>query len=288
MKLSNKVLTHPVLMEGSSDFIEGIFVDSKVEAKLNGSFLSLEVSINTNDETLNSYLLSGEVIKCCLVECVRTRYREIYSSADAQISINLPMNLIDHAIEISTCLIASKKISNYSNKNFSYEFEGLEFELEEGSYLAICKDVLLPIERQDSMSNTTSIFEVMQHNLPDKAVYVNTDAESKISIYLEKSVYENYLRLKNDKAYKTTLMSLIGTPVIIEVLSNLDELQDKNWYPSFVKRLNQININPDEIINRSEVNYFKIADSLVGFSLSDALININRIESSSEFLEGEA
>jgi hypothetical protein len=198
------------------------------------------------------------------------------------------MNLIDHAIEISTCLIASKKISNYSNKNFSYEFQGLEFELEEGSYLAICKDVLLPIERQDSMSNTTSIFEVMQHNLPDKAVYVNTDAESKISIYLEKSVYENYLRLKNDKAYKTTLMSLIGTPVIIEVLSNLDELQDKNWYPSFVKRLNQININPDEIINRSEVNYFKIADSLVGFSLSDALININRIESSSEFLEGEA
>jgi hypothetical protein len=82
-------------------------------------------------------------------------------------------------------------------------------------------------------------------------------------------------------------MSLIGTPAIIEILSNLDELQDKNWYPSFVKRLNQINVNPDEIINRSEVNYFKIADALVGFSLSDALININRIESSSEILEGE-
>lgn len=288
MKLSNKVLTHPVLMDGSTDFIDGIYIDSKVDAKLNGSSLNLVVSINTNDETLNAYLLSGEIVKCCLVECVRTRYREIYRSEDSQINISLPMNLIDHAIEISTCLIANKKISSYSSVNFSNDFNGLEFELEEGSYLAICKDVLLPIERQDSMSNTSSIFEVMQHNLSDKAVYVNTDADSKISIYLEKSVYENYLRLKNDKAYKTTLMSLIGTPAIIEILSNLDELQDKNWYPSFVKRLQQINVSPDEIINRTEVNYFKIADALVGFSLSDSLTNINRIESSSEYLEGEA
>lgn len=286
MKLSNKVLTHPVLMDGSSDFIEGIFIDSELDAKLQGSSLNLSVIIRTNDETLNSYLKTGEVIKCCLVECVRTRYREIYKSSDAEISINLPLNLIDHSIEISTFLIANKKILSYSNVNFSDDFRGLEFELEEGSYLAICKDVLLPIERQDSMSNTSSIFEVMQHNLPDKAVYVNTDAESKISIYLEKSVYENYLRLKNDKAYKTTLMSLIGTPAIIEILSNLDELQDKGWYPAFVKRLNQINVSSDEIINRSEVNYFKIADALVGHSLSEALVNINRIESS-DLLEGE-
>lgn len=287
MRLSNKLLTYPLLSESSGDFKKEMYINSKVDAFIDTNQLVLNINFEVSEDNLLQLINSGKAVRSCIIECERTRYRDGFVLENDQSQVQIPLDILDLEIQISTFILANENIGDYKSENFSDYFEGLSFQINQGNYLAICQDINLPINRTDSITNIQSIFEIIPHNKAKKTIEVSTDGDSKISIYLEKTTYQEYLKLKNDPAYRPALISMIGVPVITEILSNLEDYDDKRWFQAFVKRLEQLNISAEDIANNVYTNYFEIADSMVGFSVSESLNNLSNLEDMQESLGGE-
>jgi hypothetical protein len=285
MKLSNKLLTYPLLSELSGDFKKEISINSEISAWIENQEIIFNINFLVGDDNLLQLIDSGKAVGACIIECERTRYREGFFLQNESTGVQIPVDIVDVEIQISTFILANEKIENYKSDNFSNIFQGLSFLIEEGCYLAICQDITWPINRTDSINNVPSFFEVIPHNKAKKSIEVSTDSDTKISIYLEKTTYQQYLKLNNDPAYRPALISMIGVPAITEILTNLSEYEDKRWFQAFIKRLEQINISLDNITNEIDTNFFEIADAMVGYSVSESIKNLSNLEDLNDFEE---
>lgn len=87
----------------------------------------MNIDYSVNNEEIQE-LLSKRIITYALqIQCLSTWYREIKISDSNSQTLFIPSNAVHERVDSCPCIIALKDIDNFSNIDFSEDFEGISF-----------------------------------------------------------------------------------------------------------------------------------------------------------------
>jgi hypothetical protein len=302
----NKNYPHPVLTPYSDDFDPSkATFDIKISRKIERNNYQLYCEVDLNEKVLQELLRDGKIAFVVKILCSTTRYREVFQFNSLEHLITIPSSLLEKRAEISTFIIASEQINNYSSPLFNEIYEDANFVIFPGDVLAEGSEYKFNIEKQiDPLAKVPSIFTIVysdNNHAPPADFSYN---EEKIVVTLNKMNFQKYKDLKemqNHYAHLSPLTSsLFILPVLVIVVQNIreelsdiqgdiesikDYIEDKEsgykWFKVINTRLVDQGIKltePDNITDSSLV----IAQKLLGDPLSNGLEFFEELLSNNE------
>lgn len=285
MKIKYKHFPHPVLARFLNDFSEGDF-NSEINVSTSDNFYNIKSEFTLEDDDLNNYIDQKKTEFAVHIECPFTYYRNLITSYNNNLEFKIPAHLLEGKVEVSTLLVASENIKNYSSSNFKSIFNKFSFEIDKGDILAVGNQINFEAEKDtDAVRNIPSIFAVEANpNKNPNALDVSTTSD-KIMIFLPEKSFETFKVLKQDSNLNSVLASLIVTPVLTEILEEfrngegdiLADTEHYRWFRILNKKLKEIGIDlkKPETFNDSSV---AVVQELIGRPSEKALDDLNRIE----------
>lgn len=285
MKIKYKHFPHPVLAKFLNDFSEGYF-NSEINVSTSDNFYNIKSEFTLEDDDLNNYIDQKKTEFAVHIECPFTYYRNLITSYNNNLEFKIPAHLLEGKVEVSTLLVASENIKNYSSSNFKSIFNKFSFEIDKGDILAVGNQINFEAEKDtDAVRNIPSIFAVEANpNKNPNALDVSTTSD-KIMIFLPEKSFETFKVLKQDSNLNSVLASLIVTPVLTEILEEfrngegdiLADTEHYRWFRILNKKLKEIGIDlkKPETFNESSV---AVVQELIGRPSEKALDDLNRIE----------
>lgn len=127
---------YPILRNQAIDYKTGIFkVDIKKTNRSKGFDLSIDYDVTNRrikemlDQRILAYALQ--------IQCVSTWYRKLEISENAGQNVFIPTSMVHERVDLCPCIIALKDISNFTNEDFSEDFEGITFSVNTGEVVGI-------------------------------------------------------------------------------------------------------------------------------------------------------
>ena len=221
MQLKNRYYPYPVLREGNFSYKNSSF-DSSVLPMIDGYNIRVVLEVKLNDEKLSSMIESGEAEIIHHFECSKTCKRYAVKSKDYVTEHVLRHSDVSGQVQVCTFLVAAKDIIQYTNRNFAGGYEGLSFDLEKGSVLAIGNQYNIDtLIAKDDLSNTSSIFSIIP-NMDDTETNMLVDLKKeKIVITLPKRTFSQYRAVSSDLELYPVMHQMIIIPALIYTFSEL-------------------------------------------------------------------
>ncbi|QDY22287.1 hypothetical protein CGQ39_15440 [Clostridium botulinum] len=250
MQITTRQYPHPVLSELTEDYKSGdFFTNIKQEAGSDKIMLNVEFILKC--KVLEDLIKDKKASYAVHLECSATRYRNKFISYEKDLKIQLPGNSVKNKVEICIFVVAQKEIHNFKHKDFSKDFKGVSFQIEQGDILAFDYNRVLNIVKTgDNLKKVPSIFSITSLDENSKSSIAWEDVNDKILIKLSKENYDKYkLLVQNDKLEGILAMTIV-IPVLIEILCDLrkefDCYYDSSWNEVIMKRLKDLKIDTHE------------------------------------------
>ena len=134
----NSVMSYPypILRSMPVDYKESFFsAEINKETVKDGFYLNISYSVHNDQikELLDKHVLAYAV----QLQCISTWYRELkVSDADNQ-KIFIPSGMVHERVDLCPCIIALEKIDNFTNADFTEDFDGIVYEINKGEVVAI-------------------------------------------------------------------------------------------------------------------------------------------------------
>lgn len=229
---------YPILRNQAIDYKTGIFkVDIQKTNHSNG--FNLSVAYEVTNRKIKEMLDQRVLAYALQIQCISTWYRKLEISENAGQNVFIPTSIVHERVDLCPCIIALKDISNFSNDDFSEDFEGITFSINAGEVVGIG-------ERQ----KFDAIYKDDIIKKGDPIVYFDNDEScsvmfcewefAAIRIHLPKKQYEEYIRIGEYEPWKIPLLNAIYVvPAIVQGIAEIgrDELQTGNgnlseyaWY----------------------------------------------------------
>ena len=238
---------YPVLENDTNDYVTGDFsVGIEISESVKTGGLLIKHDVLLTEEEINK-LVSKNIAKVCLyVTCLETYYNKLHKLSGLVGSFEIGKGLLSGNVTVLPLVVLTEDIENYSNNNFHEDYENLGFQLDEGSILAIGEDYLINVGRE-KLAPIETIFDLaVSDAVPPGQYSVNLDME-KITILAEKTTFDSIYNIRNSSPGKSIVLNSIYMPVLMEVLSVLQQdqgpYQDKRWFKIFQAKCVYENIN---------------------------------------------
>lgn len=279
MKLNSRHFPHPVLYYMNDNFTDSDFSVSmeQIPLKSTGQY-SFGIRFQTNNVGLKKLIEEGKAVFAAHFECSQTRYRNIFSSVEEEMPVDIPGDNIDGRVVARFFILATTTIEAYQNDNFHSDYEGFSFKVFKGDILAIAKEKEFnAIKKIHPIGNVSSIFEVIRNDSKKAPAIDYSLPGDKITISLSRENYNNFKSLKRVGGYEPLLASLIITPVLSSILEQIKcnfegfrQYEDTRWYRSLSARMlaKKYDMSKLEEYDKGTV---AIAQDLIGDTLSISL-----------------
>lgn len=291
----NKNYPHPVLSKERDDFDKRkAYFDIKIFSKTEGNYYRLNCQVKLKERVIEDLIKQGNAKFVIRVHCNRTRFRKVFEFSELQEEIILPASSLDSKIEISTYIVAKKKIESYTSLSFHSDYEDISFIILPGDVLAEGPEYSMDVEKEiDKLVKLPSIFTIILDQAKT-APSMNVDSGGdKIVVRLNKINFEKYKQLKQMQEQYGNLApltsSLFITPALVMVLENIrldiekegynsddlqgyvdEKIQEHRWFNVIHRKLKEQGkgfTHPDLFIDGSIV----IAQKLLGEPLTQGL-----------------
>ena len=161
MNITNRLFAYPVLTNERKDYKTSMFsadYNQKMEG-INSLRLSFDISMNCKEvETLIGDGMAEYVIH---LECTNTAYREVVHSFSKHIEHVIPISRINGVLDLVAFIILKKNIKNLCCIDWVPDFDGMKFDLSQGTMIAYDNLSSLNITKKfDEFVNTNSIFSI--------------------------------------------------------------------------------------------------------------------------------
>ncbi|WP_097028595.1 hypothetical protein [Clostridium peptidivorans] len=281
MQITTRQYPHPVLSELTEDYRSGkFFTNITQETYSDEIILNIEFMLQCRE--LEKLIQDRTASYAVHLECPATRYRNKFISYEKDLKIKLPGNSLKNKVEISIFIVAQKEIHNFAHKDFSSDFKGIAFEIQQGDVLAFDYNRVLNIVKTgDNLKKVPSIFSITSLDENNKSSIDWEDTGNKILIKLSKDNYIKYKDLVQNHKFEGILSMTIVIPVLIEILCDLREAFDKYegcaWNEVIMKRLNDFKIDTQEKL-QAQTSITELAYKILNGLMEKCLIDLEELE----------
>lgn len=250
MDIRRRIYPYPVLAyyKPNEDYKTGSFSVDIKEA-IDGYQPKLVFDAALTEPGLASLVNAGLAKYAYHLECVSTCYRDVILTDQKHKVVKLSSGDVRGRLDICPFVIAVKDIPKYKNPNFHQDYEGMEFNIEAGSVLAVGVQARSNIDPEmDDFRDMSSIFSVIKN--PDDSVseMVIELNQPKILIMVTREDKIRFDAIKKTFAYNAVIDALAGIPALTYAIRYIqsatpeqrNNLSQKIWYNSIKKRLKKV------------------------------------------------
>lgn len=244
-----KVWPHPVLRPPvyGDDYLRAEFeVDIDVARVSDGLAVNVEADFKMSDPDLLRLTRKGSAKYVLVVRSPRTHHRESIKSIDSHMAKRFASGDLSGKVEFSPFLVATKKIEQFRANGWHADFNGLKFDIEVGSVLAIDVPKAYWIDTADE-SPIGSIFEHISRPSIQDGTWAIVADNDRIGIVMSKKDSDKYLLARekvNNQAEGYYLMNGLYFPALLQVLSIADNnpqiYENYRWFTSLNNRLEDV------------------------------------------------
>ncbi|OES43349.1 hypothetical protein [Domibacillus iocasae] len=276
MKINFRHFPHPVLMDQSDDYVNSYFAVKQFECTPGTDTFDFNVDFDLNDCGLQELIQSHKAEYAVHLECVPTNYRVIERSFKPNMTFSISADLVEREIIVSTLIIATDKINDYSNPNFHEDFAGEAFEIQKKDILAAGPRKTIELEKEPPQ-RVGSIFQLKRNNSPDAPALAAIFEHNKIIVELSNENYKNYNFMKKDKSLEPMFHSLIALPVLVSAIEylkkdgNTEQAENYPWFRTVKKKLE---ILGEDIYDPGSFDSLLTAQRLLDEPLTKVLKNL--------------
>lgn len=270
VKLRN--FPYPIISDKVGDYSSNLF-QTDVLFTQEGQVIKFDFQYKLNNTSLLKLIRESEAKVIFHVECSGTSFRKIYELVGEKKQFAIDARNLNGKVEISSFIVATKKIVNFSDDDFSNIFKGFTFDFEVGSILGVGNQFAILIEKEiEDLTNVASIFKLIKSPQLNQIEY--EVGNKQVAIYLPEEDFEAYFTLRQQLPLQSVLSSMIIIPVLTSILielqnsdqEELESYEDKNWFRSLSKQFKEkfeIDIPAGELKNQSKsmLNY---AQNIIG------------------------
>ncbi len=283
MHIKAKLYPYPVLASFNNDYLDSDF-DINCEESILDDTIKLVLTPNLNNNGLFKLIKKGDAEFVMHIECSLTSYRHAIRVPYEGCELKLPMDSIEGLIFMCPFIIAKNDISGYTNEKLNSDYDGVSFDFDKGSILALgTEKMLTPEKANDDLDNLPSIFSVVE-------VKDTTFTESKfnftgdkIIISLPSTVFRKFIAQNNSNPDAVPVLhSMLLIPALIQALDEVKYSQEyymyetRRWYMSIQKACSKIGIILDEDAIKNK-DTFELAQILMGNATCNGISNLNKI-----------
>jgi hypothetical protein len=167
MQIKPRSYPHPVLAHFGDDIVNSIFMPV-VTVKGNKTAYAFDAVFKTNNADLLKLVEQKKARYAVHVECTQTRYRNIFKSETDKFTFDIPANMLDGRVEVTSFILASKPLEKYRNDCFHPDYTKLTFRVRKGDTLAVGHDREFTAEKKsDPLRKVPSIFSIVPSDETD-------------------------------------------------------------------------------------------------------------------------
>ena len=289
MNITNRLFAYPVLSDEKDDYKTSKF-EVEYTHKMQGvNSLQLTFIITMNCPEIENMILSGQAEYVIHLECSTTAYREIVHSVSKNISHTIPIERLNGTLEAVAFIILKKHTTHFVSNDWVEDYDGLSFDLLQGSILAYQNLSSLDITKDyEEFTNADSIFTIYKRlTNEDKPAEIKLES-SKIKIGLGSHDYDIYSKYSSNPELQSIFHSMIVLPALVYVFEELklegghELYKDKEWFLSLEKSYAKRGIIfMDEVVNDDKTSY-QLAQEAMELPISKALNQIPLFYNNSE------
>ena len=268
MRRTNVSFPHPILKEGSEDYIDCKFTISDQEEvfnskkEINGKF-TLTIEYELICSGLEKMILDKEAKVVLYLESKMTNYRKAFSfdSESTKLELEINKNELGDYIDIKPFIVSNVDKDEFIlNEHNKVLFGSSTISIRKGDFLAEANGLHIILNKFDPLADKPSIFKIhVDYDL--KEDYTVSWEYDHISITLNERLHGLYNKISQEPSYRIVLSSLFVTPALVDVLSaiknaNEDDLESyktKKWYVVLSSRLKHLKIDLNSTYSLSEV-----------------------------------
>ena len=276
---------YPIVREYIDDYMNTDFT-GELKVLLEPDGYSVHPSFYLKNEELQSLLSEGVLTYALEVQCVSTWFRKLYLVKNNEI-IRLDPQMIHERVELIPCIIATKSILEFTNKDFAEEYQGMKFELNEGDIVGIGqKRTFDALYQNDIIKNGSSIVSI---GGSDSLKEIRCEfSGSIIEITLPAEQYENYRNCGYNKSKYKMLNAVLVIPALVEAIDivamdekdtdNPSGYEKRSWYKTIVANLKRYAENDENKYRQLLDKPFASAELLLGNNSAAALDFLYKVE----------
>lgn len=281
MNITNRKFVYPVLSEDKDDYKESLFnveFDNTMEG-VNSLKLSFDIAMNCPE--LEELILKGQAEYVIHLECSTTAYREVLTGVSKHIEHIIPIARVNGTLEGVAFVILKKAISGFTCKDWIDDYDGVTFNLSQGSILAYQNLAELDITKDyEEFINAGSIFSIYRRVTDeDKPAEINLES-SKIKIGLGSKDYDVYSLYSGKTELQSLFHSMLVLPALVYVFEELkqdggyDTYYHREWFIALNKAYSKRGlVLMDEVLNTDKTSY-QLAQEAMELPLSKAFTQI--------------
>lgn len=274
---------YPVIREYTDDYKTTVF-KGELTVNLKPDGYLIRPNFMVQNEGIREYLSSGKFTYAIEVQSPATWFRKLYRVKDNE-TIKLNPVVLHERVELMPCIVATEKISDFSNEDFEEEYEGMLFEIGAGDVIAIGeKRVFDALYKNDIIKNGSSIVNIAGSEVVKE---ITCDfSGSIIDITLPEEQFKDYMECGYQKAKYKTLNAIITIPALVEAICIIasdvrddivGEYASRAWYKTIVVNLKRAAENDENKYLKLLEKPFSSAELLLGNNYASALKFVNQV-----------
>lgn len=275
---------YPVIRPYSEDYTDTVFDgELRVTPESDGYYIRPNFSIN--NAVVAKMIADGSMTYAVEIECVSTWLRKLVAVHDNE-PIRLDPTYIHETVELTPCIVATTKITDYTNDDFAEEYKEIKYTINAGEVVGIGqKKTFDAFYQNDIIKNGSSI---VRFDGSDSIKELTCDFSGNlITITLPTEQFNDYKDCGYKKEKYKMLNAVLSVPVIVEAIGiiAIDEndedhksgFENKSWYKTIVANLKRYAENDDSKYKKLLSKPFTAAEILLGNNSAAALTYLSQL-----------
>lgn len=158
---------------------------------------SCTVTLNLEDEIINTLIKEEKASFFCDVDCVKTNFRTSIWAYDNKLEIKIPRSNVVDTVDLNCYIVAMKQIDDFTHPDFNDFYNGAIFTLEEGDFIATLGSFFFNATIKYGKCPAPSSLMQVQEATPDSGIktIIFREEDERIFIVMPHDMFELYNRV---------------------------------------------------------------------------------------------
>jgi hypothetical protein len=285
---------HPTLVEGRDDYSSDAYFKATLfddGARVDEGVIVFKVDFDCNVRSINAYINRGNLKYGLRLKCLNTSFFQLFESAEKQMEVNIPAEMVEGRLELEACIFAPKEFDSFAPGPINSDYEQQIFSLPKGSQVAICPLPIIPINH-DIVFNPplNSIIDIRKSQDEGELSTVVDKNQNRLTIILPVDAYDAWFITRSNRfALRDPLANILVFPVLVDAVyyllnKNNDQLEEELNETKWARQLDHFLQSPYSLqeLRTNRENVYSAIENLLSNPVRKTLLNLKEFAEMSD------